>query len=167
MNFDQAFEMVIGHEGGFTNDARDRGNWTSGIINQGMLKGTKFGISAMAYPDLDILNLTVADAKVIYLRDYWNKLSMEELPAIVRFDLFDMAVNSGVSTAAKILQRACGAVTDGEIGPKTVASVNAMQPDTLDKRFNGYRLKYLCDIKSWPDYGKGWVRRVAENLIND
>ena len=42
-----SFDRVIGHEGLFQNDRDDRGNWTSGKIGVGELKGTKFGIAAM------------------------------------------------------------------------------------------------------------------------
>ena len=167
MNFDQAFAKVIGHEGGYTNDSRDRGNWTTGAIGQGELKGTKYGVSAMAYPDLDIKNLTVDQAKEIYRRDYWNKLQLDQLPDAVRFDLFDAAINSGIGNAAKFLQRAAGVTADGAIGPKTIAAANAMDPAKLDKRINGYRLMFLCDITTFNTYGKGWVRRVATNLIED
>ena len=66
LTFDQAFERLIGHEGNFTNDKDDRGNWTTGIIGKGQLKGTKYGISAMTYPQLDIKNLTLDQAKQIY-----------------------------------------------------------------------------------------------------
>ena len=57
LTFDKAFDRLIGHEGEFTNDPKDRGNWTTGVIGRGQLKGTKFGISAMTYPHLDIINL--------------------------------------------------------------------------------------------------------------
>jgi len=43
MNFDLAFDRVIGHEGGYTDDPRDRGNWTGGATGRGELKGTKYG----------------------------------------------------------------------------------------------------------------------------
>lgn len=167
MNFDQAFAKVIGHEGGFTNDSRDRGNWTTGVIGKGELKGTKYGISAMAYPDLDIRNLTTDQAKDIYHNDYWNKLQLDQLPDAVRFDLFDAAINSGIGNAAKFLQRAAGVTADGVIGAKTIAAANALPPHTLDKRLNGYRLMFLTDIATFNTYGKGWVRRVATNLIED
>ena len=36
--FDKAFERVIGHEGLFQNDTKDRGNWTTGVIGQGSTK---------------------------------------------------------------------------------------------------------------------------------
>jgi lysozyme family protein len=155
MTFDDAFEKVIGHEGGFVNDPRDPGG------------ETKFGISKRAYPNLNIKNLTISDAKNIYLRDYWAKLQLDKLPEIIRFDMFDAAVNSGLSLAAKLLQRAVKVADDGVIGPGTLAAANAMKPETLDKRINGQRLLFLSDTPNWPTYGKGWVRRVANNLLAD
>ncbi|OXE36892.1 MAG: hypothetical protein CGW95_04725, partial [Phenylobacterium zucineum] len=56
MTFDQAFEVLIGHEGGYTNNPQDPGG------------ETKFGISKRAYPDQDIANLTLDAAKAIYKR---------------------------------------------------------------------------------------------------
>lgn len=155
MQFDKAFERVIGHEGGYVNDPRDPGG------------ETKFGVSKRAYPNMDIKNLTLDQAKEIYRRDYWNKLHLDELPDCVRFDLFDAAINSGVSAAAKFLQRAAGTAADGVIGKLTIAAANGMDPQRLDKRLSGYRLQYLCDLSTFPTFGKGWVRRVAFNLIED
>ena len=68
--FNKVFDRVIGHEGGFQADPKDRGNWTSGVVGQGELKGTKFGLAAMTYPHLDIKNLTVDQAKAIYFEDW-------------------------------------------------------------------------------------------------
>ena len=64
MNFDKAFDRLIGHEGGFTNDSRDAGNWTGGKVGVGKLVGTKFGLSAATYPTLDIKNITIVEAKL-------------------------------------------------------------------------------------------------------
>lgn len=155
MNFEQAFQRVIGHEGGYVNNPRDPGG------------ETKFGISKRAYPNLNIASLTLGDAKEIYRRDYWGKLQLDQVPETVRFDVFDTAVNSGVAASARILQRAAGVKDDGIIGPKSIAAIKAMNPQLLDKKFNGYRLMYLTDLKPWPDFSRGWVKRVATNLIED
>jgi Putative secretion activating protein len=123
MNFDQAFAMVVGNEGGFTNNEADRGNWTSGIVGKGELKGTKFGISAAAYPRLDIANLTLEKAKEIYLLDYWNGCGCDLVPDAVNFVLFDMAVNSGVDAAVKSLQEVLRVQVDGIFGDQTKAAL--------------------------------------------
>lgn len=167
MEFEESFKRLIDIEKGFTGDPRDSGNWTGGKVGSGHLRGTKYGISAASYPTLDIASLTVEQAINIYRRDFWDKLRLDELQPGVRFDLFDMAVNSGLTGAAKILQRAVGVVDDGVIGPKTIAAARALTSDKLDKRLNGYRLRHLCGCSAWPAYGRGWVERVAKNLIED
>lgn len=167
MNFDEAFKVLIGHEGNFTDNPKDPGNWTGGKVGAGVLKGTKYGIAANTYPEEDIRNLTLARAKELYCRDYWGKLRMDDVPDVVRFDLFDAAVNSGVGQAARFLQRAAGVVDDGAIGPNTLAAVKRMDPQLLDKRMSGYRLRFMADLKVWPDFAKGWARRIANNLIED
>lgn len=166
-DFEYAFEQVIGHEKGFQNGYNDRGNWTGGRVGSGLLKGTKYGISAMSYPMLDIVNLTLDAAKAIYYRDYWLPLGLTTLPEAIRFDMFDTAINSGKSTAIKLLQRACKVKDDGVLGSATLAAAAKINPEQLDSAFNGYRLLFVCDLAIWPDYGKGLVRRVAKNLVED
>lgn len=167
MNFDQSFTALIGNEGGYTTNPKDKGNWTGGVVGKGLLLGTKYGIAASQYPSVDIKNLSLDDAKAIYKRDYWDKCHTDELPEPVRFDMFDMAVNSGIGNAAMALQAAVGATVDGHIGVGTIAAMNTLDPQVVDKRFAAQRLLFLCSIKSWPDFGKGWVIRVANNLMKD
>ena len=80
-NFDRVFDIVVGHEGGFTANPADCGNWTGGVIGTGTCRGTRFGISAAAYPDLDIANLSLDVAKALYQRDYWQRIAGDRLPA--------------------------------------------------------------------------------------
>lgn len=150
MNFDKAFEIIIGHEGGYVNDPRDPGG------------ETKYGISKKAYPYADIKNLTLDQAKEIYKRDYWDRLEADKLPESVRLMVFDCGVNCGLTAAKKILQRAAGAKDDGVIGPKTMLAVQ-YTPD-LEQQFAGFWLQYYTDLAGWPTYGKGWTRRVANDL---
>lgn len=166
MNFPEAFKLLLGHEGGYTNDPRDPGNWTGGKVNFGELLGTKYGVAASAYPKEDIKNLTLERAQQIYKRDYWDAIHVDELPPPARFSIFDAAVNSGVAQATKWLQRAVGAKDDGIIGPQTLAAVLAVDPYRLASLFNGQRLKFMTELKNFDVYGKGWARRIAENLIN-
>lgn len=162
--FIAAFDRVIGHEGEFTAHPHDRGNWTGGIVGKGLLKGTKFGISAMTYPDLDIQGLTVEEAKRIYKRDWWDKLGMAKYPKSLRYQLFDAAINHGTHNMAVILQAAVGAETDGVIGPITLGHVNSLDHNDLLMRFLACRLEFICQIGTFGVYGRGWVRRVAQNL---
>ena len=163
-NFDLCFDRVIGHEGGYQNDKKDRGNWTSGQIGKGELKGTKYGLAAMTYPDIDIKSLTVSQAKAIYYEDWWVALSMDKLSKAIAYQMFDAAINHGASRANKFLQAAAGSKPDGIIGPKTIAAVKAADQNDLLLRFLAERLQFFTGIKTFDTYGRGWSRRVAENL---
>ena len=101
MTPDQAFTVVIGTEGGFDADPRDRGNWTGGQIGAGRHNGTKFGISSAAYPTLAIADLTLADAIGIYRMRYWLPAACDHLPDGLDLVVFDAAVNSGVAQSAR------------------------------------------------------------------
>lgn len=152
MDFDACFAALIGHEGGHVNDPKDRGG------------ETKYGISKRSYPHLDIASLTLDDARKLYRRDYWGPAGCDSVPDSIRFDLFDMAVNSGVKKAVETLQKAVGETADGVLGPRTLLAIQSMPALRLVMRFNGHRLDYMTSAVTWPAHGKGWVRRVAANL---
>lgn len=163
-NFDKSFELVIGHEGGFTKDRKDRGNWTTGVIGKGSLKGTKFGVSAMAYPDLDIENLTLDQAKDIYLGDYWLRVNADALPSGLDYLAFDMAVNHGVKKSAMLIQEAVGAVPDGAIGPRTLERIAKTDLPSILREVAARRMVFYAGIKTFKDYGLGWSRRTMDSL---
>ncbi|UOF79329.1 lysozyme [Caudoviricetes sp.] len=163
MDFDTAFDLLISNEGKLSMDRKDRGNWTSGAVGVGELKGSMYGISAMSYPTLDIKNLTLSDAKVIYKRDFWDQMKLSLLPPEICFDMFDTAVNSGVGRAIKLLQKTVGTAEDGIIGSKTISLSHSTED--LSKKFNGNRLLFMTNLSTWADQGKGWARRIAHNLL--
>ena len=164
MTFHEAFDRLLGHEGELSLDPNDRGNWTSGVIGQGELRGTKYGISAMSYPNLDIANLTIDDSKTIYVRDFWNQVHGELLPGSVAFQLFDFAVNSGPQTAIRYLQRAVGVADDGDWGPISQAAAARMSECAIVMRLNAERIGFMTRLSGWPIQGRGWARRIAANL---
>ena len=152
MNFDQAFERLLGHEGGYVNNPADPGGETN------------FGISKRDYPGEDIKGMTLDRAKTIYRRDYWGPAGCDAVPDGVRFDLFDFAVNSGVRTAIRALQTAVGETADGVLGPRTLQAIQSTPATRLAARFAAERLLLLTTLATWPAFGRGWVRRVALNL---
>ncbi len=154
MNFDEAFERLLGHEGGYVNDPRDPGG------------ETKFGISKRSYPGEDIKNLTLGRAKQIYARDFWGPAGCDTVPDGIRFDLFDMAVNSGVKAAVRTLQRTVGETPDGVLGPLTLQALQSIDPVRVAVRFNAQRLVFMASLPNWPAFGRGWANRIASNLMS-
>lgn len=150
----------MGSEGGYDTNRKDRGNWTSGKIGEGELKGTKYGIAAHVYPHLDIKNLTLDQAKDIYLHDYWG-LRCDDLKPGLDYIYFDMCVNNGKGAATKLLQRGLGVASDGIWGPKTQAALNAADPDDLIESISDARVHYYQSLETFPVFGRGWLNRVA------
>lgn len=165
MDFDACFVALLEHEGGLSLDAKDRGNWTGGKIGVGELKGTKYGISASVYPGEDIAGLTVDRVKSLYRRDYWGPAGCDAVPDAIKFHLFDAAVNQGVKTAIRMVQNAVGEIPDGILGPRTLQAIASMDPTKAVLRFSGARLVAYTSAAGWDDFGKGWVNRVAGNLM--
>lgn len=153
MNFDQAFEKLIGHEGGYVDDRRDRGGETN------------YGISRRSYPGEDIQGMTLTRAKTIYARDYWGPAGCDALPDGAKLQVFDMAVNSGVKTAIRTVQRAVGETADGILGQRTLMAIQSMPASRFIARFNGARLAYMAALTDWPAFGRGWSNRIAMNLM--
>lgn len=162
--FNLAFERLIGHEGVFTDNPADPGNWTGGRANMGELKGTKYGIAANTYGHLEIKQLTLEQAKELYLRDFWNRIGANTHSAI-KFQFFDAAVNHGAGNAIRILQRAARVADDGQWGPMSQAALNGMDLNDQLMRFIGMRLKFWASLKKFDDFGRGWTNRGADNLL--
>lgn len=149
MDFNIAFERLLGHEGGYTYNPSDPGG------------ETKWGISKRAYPNLIIKELTEEDARNIYKRDFWNILPLNNE---IKFQLFDFAVNSGIQIAIRYLQRALGVADDGHFGPISEMALTKFSERELIMRLNAERLEYMTKLNGWNVFGRGWARRIANNL---
>lgn len=160
----EIFPALLKHEGEFSTDRKDGGNWTSGKVGVGKFKGTKYGISAAAYPKLDIYNLAESDALAIYQRDYWNVIRADNLPGNLRYSVFDMAVNAGPTAAIRVLQRAAGVTADGKLGPKTLAAALTVTPMDYARE----RLLFYADITRDSAvkrrYLRNWISRTIDVL---
>lgn len=150
--FDQCFDKLISHEGGYVNHPTDPGGETN------------YGISKRAYPSLDIKALTLADAKAIYKRDYWDRAQCDQLPSQLSYLVFDAAVNSGIGQSIRFLQRAVGVADDGVMGAITLSAIKRLDAENLCARFLGQRLEFMTKLSTFDVFGKGWARRVADQL---
>lgn len=164
IEFETAYARSIGNEGGYKRDPKDRGDWTTGIIGKGECKGTNKGISAMSYPDLDIKNLTDAEIKAIYYKDWWVKLELKSYRLAMAFQLFDAAINHGWHNAARMFQRALGVKDDGVIGKVTKAKFDATDISDVLLLFIAERLEFFRNTATWGTYGRGWAGRVVQDL---
>jgi lysozyme family protein len=152
IDFDKAFDRLVGHEGGYVNNPADPGGETN------------WGISKRSYPHIDIKNLTKEGAKEIYRRDFWDVLG-DAHPAL-KFQVFDFAVNSGIQTALRKLQSAVGVADDGHWGPVSARALSAMQLNDVLLRFNSRRMRFITSLSDgwWREFGRGVMNRIAGQL---
>lgn len=128
-NFERAFTLVVGIEAGLVDDPKDPGGLT------------KYGISQRQYPKVDIRNLTLEDAKAIYLRDYWNAHGLDSLEYGKALIVFDCAVNGGNHSRWY-------SMFGGEPLP------------AFAQHFQAERALYLASLPGFVHDGRGWMRRL-------
>jgi lysozyme family protein len=154
MNFDTAFHKLLGHEGGFVDHPADPGGATNWGITERVARSHGYAGH--------MRDLPVDLAKRIYRADYWDAVRADDLPAAVRYVVFDAAVNSGVAQSVRWLQRALGVRDDGVIGPVTLAAAAQQNPEALRARLLGQRLRFMSGLPNWPAFSRGWARRIAD-----
>lgn len=134
--FERALQHTLGIEGGFIDDAADSGG------------ATRFGITEQVAREFgykgEMPELPLEFAADVYKQKYWDLLQLGLVAVLserVASELFDTAVNTGVSFTGKSFQRALNALNreqadyvdvavDGLIGPATIRSLRAF----LEKR---------------------------------
>jgi lysozyme family protein len=157
-NFESCLKSVLHHEGGYVNHPSDPG----GMTNLGVTKRVWEEWVGHEVDEKTMRALTPEIVGPMYKAKYWDKVKGDDLPAGVDYCVFDAAINSGPGRAAKWLQAAVGVDPDGGIGPKTLQAVASMDANELVSAYNDRRLSFLHDLPTWPTFGKGWARRVAE-----
>lgn len=119
--------------------------------------GRRHGLSATLH---DLEQMTADQAGLIYFERYFVPARCTDLPTGVQYAHFDCALNSGVTGAAKDLQRALGVTVDGEIGPVTLAAVKRIAPAALIEKICAVRLARLREHPRWAVNGRGWTNRI-------
>ena len=155
-DFDACFHALLGHEGNYSNHPSDPGGATCWGVTERVARANGY-----TGPMQD---LPVALAKNIYRAAYWNAVRADDLPALLRYPVFDAAVNSGVDQSSRWLQRALGVAVDGAIGPVTLAAAQQADAQHLLRHLLATRLRFMSDLPTWPAFGRGWARRIADLL---
>jgi lysozyme family protein len=133
---------------------------------------TKWGIAKRYNPDIDVPNLTEAQAQKIARREYWDKCRCDDLPEPIDILVFDAAFNMGWGRAGKFLQLSlnhfgASLKVDGAIGPLTLAATNQVS-DTdywcIPRQFMLHRLRFynrrISEAPSQTKFIAGWMNRV-------
>lgn len=145
--------------------AKEGGSKITDILNDyGGL--TRYGISQRAYPALDILNLTEQQARDIYKRDYWDKVSGDRITnQIVAENLLDTAVNMGPRTASRLAQSCLNIEpADGVIGEASLVKINGVTPEYFLMSYSLAKIARYASIcnkdKTQNKFLLGWINRA-------
>jgi lysozyme family protein len=157
MTFDEAFDALLRHEGGYSDHAADPGGKTRFGVTEAVARKHGYQGEMKDYP--------VAEAKKVYRAAYWDALRLNDVRSELRFDLFDAAVNSGVAQTVKWVQRILHVADDGIMGVVTLNALATANSSKFLAKFNGQRLLFMTSLSTWPSFGRGWARRIAENLM--
>lgn len=161
-NFDNCLKIILHHEGGYSNHKSDPGGRTNLGVTQRVYE------EWVGHPVTEAImrGLTVDHVRALYKKRYWDVVRGDELPLGIDLCVFDFGVNAGTSRASKFLQRMVGAADDGVIGPRTISlvqqMVNSVGIDHCVMRYQDMRRDYYRQLRTFPTFGKGWLRRVAE-----
>ena len=177
----QIADQIVAREGGYVNDPDDPG----GATNYGVTIHTmrRLGMDLDGDGDIDardVQRLDRSQAVEIFMRDYFDRPRIEELPEALHASVFDMYVNAG-NNAVKILQRLLIEMgerlsVDGIIGPVTIAACRRAHdraPEHIADAYGIARRNYyfaLADARpASRKYARtraggkgGWIRRAEE-----
>jgi lysozyme family protein len=154
-NYAQALKQVLKYEGGKVDDPRDPGGRTAFGVTQATYNAWR---KKQGLPNADVFTISQTDVAAIYRQEYWDRVRGDDLPDGVDFAVFDFAVNSGVSRAARTLQAVVGVAQDGQIGPATIQATKAYVGLAITNK----RLAFMQSLSIWSTFGKGWSARIAD-----
>lgn len=163
-DFLPAFDAMIQNEGGYklTSVKGDRGGQTYA------------GIARKRWPDwvgwIDIDHGEIPETEQVrafYRRNFWDRVRGDDIEhQDIARNLFDFAVNAGPVTAIKLAQIVVGTASDGALGPKTLAALNAADPAHFVALYALAKIARYRDIvtkdRSQAKFLLGWVNRVLK-----
>ena len=157
-----SFDRMISNEGGFklTDIKGDRGSVTySGIARNrwSSWPGWSF-IDKGQVPPTQLV-------RDFYRANFWDAVKGDYiLHQGVAESLFDFAVNAGAKTAIKLAQIVGGVASDGDIGPKTLEALNAMDEGSFRIAYALAKIARYRDIvmkdRSQGKFLLGWINRT-------
>lgn len=178
--FDIAVELVLKHEGGFSDHEKDKGGATNYGISLRLLKQMGIDITGDGLINSDdILSLSIEDAKEIYRKEFWDRHGYDGIDSLViASKVMDLAVNIGGKNANKLIQKAVNIINhhalevDGVLGSKSFKAINKIINDDQEEKLlkllkKGAQFFYERLVEDNPElkvFLKGWLRRVEDDV---
>lgn len=161
MDYRDAIDKVLIHEGGFVNHPADKGGATNFGITQKVyeeFKGRTVSLQEMKL-------MPKADAYAIYKAKYWDKIQGDKIRLFsMAFAIFDQAVNRGPSAAIKQAQKVLRTLETGKMDDVTISRLNTYnERDFLNAYLAASAAVYRSIASNNPSQSvflQGWLNRV-------
>ena len=183
--FSIAFDYMMKQEGGYClHEVKgDRGGQTFAGIARNFhpnwegwpLLDTRSGLTFTKSRFGPLLTGGINEARVkryvaeFYILHFWQKVRGDAITSQIAANaIFSFAVNAGPLTAIKVTQAVLGVAQDGDLGPKTLANLEALEEERFVVSFAFGKIKrYAQIVKRNPTQAKfmpGWVNRTIDDL---
>ena len=187
-DFDEAYDITLDHEGGYTNDPVDVGGetykgvarayypeWHGWEIIDAVKSESNFPNNLRGNDELDEM------IHKFYKKHYWNRFWGDQIPnQDIANEMFDTGVNMGVGRAVKYLQKGLNVlnrnqknygdiVEDGSFGSNTMTALNKyLSTDNVSfllKIMNilqgMHYIDYMTKSPTQERFARGWLKRVS------
>lgn len=150
---------VINSEGRYVNNPKDRGGPTKFGI------ATNFNREALAKLGVKhVRDLTLDQAREIYYWKYWQAAACDKIADIrLAYIHFDAAVNHGIGGAARLLFKLSK-------NPRYFAAGGKNQElwCRLFDEYLAHRIRHFTrqSEEEWDEFGRGWMNRCSDILLN-
>lgn len=164
--FSPAYEQMIVSEGGYVlhEVAGDRGGMTYAGIARKM--NPQWQGWALIDAKQDVPTQMVRE---FYKANYWNPIKGDQITSqVIAQTIFDFHVNAG-GVARKLAQLVVGTTPDGIFGERTLAALNAYDPDKFAMAYALAKIARYRDIvqrdRSQGKFLLGWVSRTLQGIL--
>lgn len=177
--FNKAVKMVLRHEGRLSNDRDDKGEITNYGVSLRFLRQAVLDMNNDGeINELDVVNLTVEQAKQIYFEHWWQRYKYHQIKDDrLATRLLDLSINMGAYQAHKLLQRAINEFRninslkiDGIFGTKTLKAVNDLSTkgyakhlyEALKDEAANFYVTIVSKDRTLRKYLHGWLNRLND-----
>ena len=157
------------NEGGYVDDPRKIDQPTNIGVTQPTLNKYNADHPNFNFPE-KVKDLSPEQVQQIYNEDYYDERRIGEIEnERIATAIFDMGLMSNFTNVGKMVQETLNnsigenLAVDGKMGNDTIAALNSIPDDNLDKFMNDLkenRLEYLQGLSDWEKYGDGWANRT-------